>query len=143
NVRLGRARGAAPCYAGFLARHGWHPLQYQVVRGALGCGGGTVPRKKVIDELTVVKLLKQAKGELDDPIQVNRLLREVGKFYDPMTGKAMIDGASRAQVIALIERGERAEALAAIDQYIENYQKRVEPDSSQTPSPEQHPHPTA
>lgn len=93
-------------------------------------------RRKVIDELTVVKLLKQAKSELDDPIQVNRLLREVGKFYDPMTGKAMIDGASRAQVIALIERGERAEALAAIDQHIENYQKRVEPDSSQTPSPE-------
>jgi len=102
-----------------------------------------VARKKVIDELTVVKLLKQAKSELDDPIEVNRLLREVGKFYDPMTGKAMIDGASRAQVIALIERGERAEALAAIDQYIENYQKRVEPDSSQTPSPEQDPHPTA
>jgi len=100
-----------------------------------------VARKKVIDELTVVKLLKQAKGELDDPIQVNRLLREVGKFYDPMTGKAMIDGVSRAQVIALIERGERAEALAAIDKHIENYQKRVEPDSSQTPSPEQHPDP--
>ena len=100
-------------------------------------------RKKVIDELTVVKLLKQAKSELDDPIEVNRLLREVGKFYDPMTGKAMIDGASRAQVIALIERGERAEALAAIDQYIENYQKRVEPDSSQATPPEQHPLPTA
>ena len=55
----------------------------------------------------------------------------------------MIDGASRAQVIALIERGERTEALAAIDQYIENYQKRVEPDSSQTPPPEQHSLPTA
>lgn len=102
-----------------------------------------MPRKKVIDELVVIKLLKQAKGELDDPIQVNRLLREVAKFYDPMTGKAMIDGASRAQVIALIERGDKAEALAAIDQYIENYQKRVEPDSSQTPPPEQHPLPTA
>ena len=99
-------------------------------------------RKKVIDELVVIKLLKRAKSELDDPIEVNRLLREVAKFYDPMTGKAMIDGASRAQVIALIERGERAEALAAIDQYIENYQKRVEPDSSQTPPPEQYPLPT-
>jgi hypothetical protein len=102
-----------------------------------------VARRKVIDELVVIKLLKRAKSELDDPIEVNRLLREVGKFYDPMTGKAMIDGASRAQVIALIERGERAEALAAIDQYIENYQKRVEPDSSQEPPPEQHPLPTA
>src|SRR3972149_1744551 len=83
-------------------------------------GGRAMARKKVIDELVVIKLLKRAKSELDDPIEVNRLLREVGKFYDPMTGKAMIDGASRAQVIALIERGDKAEALAAIDQYIEN-----------------------
>ena len=99
-------------------------------------------RKKVIDELVVVKLLKQAKGELDDPIQVNRLLREVAKFYDPMTGKAMIDGLSRQRIVTLVERGDKAEALAAIDQYIENYQKRVEPDASQTPPSEQHPLPT-
>lgn len=90
-------------------------------------------RKKVIDELVVIKLLKRAKGELDDPIHVNRLLREVAKFYDPMTGKAMIDGLSRQRIVTLVERGDKAEALAAIDQYIENYQKRVEPDSSQTP----------
>ena len=100
-----------------------------------------MPRKKVIDELTVVKLLKQAKGEIDDPIEVNRLLREVGKFYDPMTGKAMIDGASRARVIALIERGDKPEALAAIDQYIEDYLKRVQPEPSQ-PSPEGQPFPS-
>ena len=100
-------------------------------------------RKKVIDELVVIKLLKRAKGELDDPIQVNRLLREVAKFYDPMTGKAMIDGLSRQRIVTLVERGDKAEALAAIDQYIENYQKRVEPDSSQTPPSEQYPLPTA
>ena len=130
-----------PC--SFLGPARWAPIAVLSSETRTRIGDGSVARKKVIDELTVVKLLKQAKGELDDPMEVNRLLREVGKFYDPMTGKAMIDGASRAQVIALIERGERAEALAAIDQYIENYQKRVEPDSSQTPSPEQHPHPTA
>jgi hypothetical protein len=102
-----------------------------------------VARKKVIDELVVIKLLKRAKSELDDPIEVNRLLREVAKFYDPMTGKAMIDGLSRQRIVTLVERGDKAEALAAIDQYIENYQKRVEPDSGQAPPPEQHPLPTA
>ena len=100
-----------------------------------------MPRKKVIDELTVVKLLKQAKGEIDDPIEVNRLLREVGKFYDPMTGKAMIDGASRARVIALIERGDKPEALAAIDHFIEDYLQRVQPEPPQ-PSPEDQPFPS-
>ena len=101
-----------------------------------------MPRKKVIDELVVVKLLKQAKGELDNPIEVNRLLREVGKFYDPMTGKAMVDGVSRAHVVALIERGDKAEALAAIDHYIEDYLKRVQPESAQGPPADQHPLPT-
>lgn len=90
-------------------------------------------RKKVIDELVVVKLLKRAKGELDDPMEVNRLLREVAKFYDPLTGNAMIDGLSRQRIVRLIERGDKAEALAAIDRYIEDYQKRVEPESFQPP----------
>ena len=86
-------------------------------------------RKKKIDELVVVKLLNRAKDQIDDPIEVNRLLREVGKFFDPLTGKAMIEGGSRAQVIALIERGEKAEALAAIDGFIDTYQKRIEPEA--------------
>ncbi|MGH7432592.1 MAG: hypothetical protein ACREJL_02435 [Candidatus Methylomirabilales bacterium] len=94
-------------------------------------------RKKVIDELVVVKLLKQAKSKLDDPIEVNRLLRELGKFYDPLTGKAMVDGPSRQQVVTLVERGDKAGAVAAIDQYIENYQKRIEPDKTQLSSPSQ------
>jgi hypothetical protein len=92
-----------------------------------------VPRKKVIDELVVVKLLKRAKEQLDDPIEVNRLLREVAKFYDPMTGKAMIDGAARQRIVTLAERGDKAEALAAIDHYLDTYQKRIEPESFQKP----------
>ena len=98
-----------------------------------------MPRKKKIDELVVVKLLNRAKAQLDDPIEVNRLLREVAKFYDPLTGKAMIDGLARQRVVALVERGEKAEALAAIDQYIDAYQRRIEPDTPRTSSPEKDP----
>lgn len=96
-----------------------------------------MPRKKKIDEVVVVKLLNLAKGQIDDPVEVNRILREVGKFFDPLTGKAMIEGASRAQVIALLERGEKAEALATIDRYIDNYQKRIEPEPPQESAPNQ------
>jgi len=92
-----------------------------------------VPRKKVIDELVVVKLLNRAKEQLDDPIEVNRLLREVAKFYDAMTGKAMIDGLSRQRIVTLVERGAKAEALAAIDHYLDAYQKRIEPESFRKP----------
>ncbi len=84
-------------------------------------------RKKKVDEWVVVKLLNQAKAEIDDPIEVNRLLREVGKFFDPLTGKAMIDGSARAEAMDLLERGAKPEVLATIDRYIENLQRRVEP----------------
>jgi len=87
-------------------------------------------RKKKVDELVVVKLLNRAKTQIDDPMEVNRLLREVGKFFDPMTGKAMLEGGARAEVIALLEGGQKAEAVAAIDRHIENYQRRVEPEAS-------------
>lgn len=88
-------------------------------------------RRMVIDELVVVKLLKQAKDQLDDPMELNRLLREVGKFYDPLLGKAMIDGPARQRIVGLVERGDKAEASAAIDRYLEDYQRRVEPESFQ------------
>ena len=92
-----------------------------------------MPRKKKIDELVVVDLLNRAKGHIDDPMEVNRLLREVAKFYDPLTGKAMIEAVSRAQVIAFLERGEKAKALAAIDRYIDTFQRRIEPESFKKP----------
>jgi hypothetical protein len=86
-----------------------------------------MPRKKIIDDVVVVKLLKQARRQLDNTAEVNRLLREIGKFYDPLTGKAMIDGSTRQRVVALVDRGAVADAAAAIDQFIENYQRRIEP----------------
>ncbi len=92
-----------------------------------------MPRKKKIDELVVVKLLNLAKDHLDDPIEVNRLLREVAKFYDPLTGKAMIDGHARQRIVMLVERGDKAEALATIDHYLDSYQRRIEPESFQKP----------
>ncbi len=86
-------------------------------------------RKKKVDEWVVVKLLNRAKAEIDDPLEVNRLLREVGKFFDPLTGRAMIDGQARAEVMTVLERGAKSEVLATIDRYIENFQRRVEPDA--------------
>lgn len=84
-----------------------------------------MPRRKKIDELVVVQLLEQAKGKLGDVGEVNRLLRELGKFYDPLTGGAMVDGAARRRLVELLERGQRDEVLAAIDQYLETYKGRI------------------
>jgi hypothetical protein len=94
-------------------------------------------RKKKVDELVVVKLLNRAKAAMDDPVEVNRLLREVGKFFDPLTGEAMLDGTARATLVGMLDRGEKAEVLAAIDRHIENFQKRIEPEKGGEPSPDQ------
>jgi hypothetical protein len=94
----------------------------------------SVWRKKKVDELVVVKLLNRAKTQIDDPVEVNRLLREVAKFFDPLTGQAMLGGAARAELMALLDRGEQAAVLAAIDRYIDNYQKRMEPEKAAEPS---------
>jgi hypothetical protein len=94
-------------------------------------------RKVKVDELVVIKLLNRAKAAIDDPAEVNRLLREVGKFLDPLTGQAMIEGGARARVIALLERNEKAEALAMIDGFVERYQRRLEPAASPACSPDQ------
>ena len=90
-----------------------------------------MPRKKKIDELVVVRLLNQAKARLDDPVELNRTLREVAKFFDPLSGKAMIEGSALQQIVMLAERGNKAEALATIDHYLDAYQKRIEPDAFQ------------
>jgi hypothetical protein len=39
----------------------------------------------------------------------------------------MMDGASRHHIVSLIERGKKGQALAAIDGFIETYQKRIDP----------------
>ncbi|HSB72283.1 MAG TPA: hypothetical protein VLH58_07790 [Candidatus Methylomirabilis sp.] len=94
-------------------------------------------RKKKVDEWVVVTLLNQAKAEIHDPDAVNRLLREVGKFFDPLTGRAMLEGGARAEVMTHLERGEREAALASIDRHIETCQRRVEPRASRESCVEQ------
>ena len=78
-------------------------------------------RRMKRDQVVVLKILDQVKAHLDDPLETNRLLRELGKFYDPVLGAAIVDGAARKRLIDLLERGERNEVSAAIDRYIETY----------------------
>ena len=78
-------------------------------------------RRMKRDQVVVLKILDMVKEHLDDPLETNRLLRELGKFYDPVIGAAMVDGATRKRLVDLLERGERDEVAAAIDGYIEAY----------------------
>ena len=78
-------------------------------------------RRMKRDQVVVLKILDQVKAHLDDPLEANRLLRELGKFYDPVIGAAIVDGLSRKRLVELLERGEQGEVTAAIDRYIETY----------------------
>ena len=78
-------------------------------------------RRMKRDQVVVVRLLEQIKNHLDTPLEANRLLRELGKFYDPVRGAAVMEGAERKRLVNLLERGERGEVCAAIDRHIEVY----------------------
>ena len=78
-------------------------------------------RRMKRDQVVVVRLLERIKENLDDPLEANRLLRELGKFYDPVAGAAIVDGEARRGLLERIERGERDEVAEIIDRYIENY----------------------
>ncbi len=95
-------------------------------------------RRMKRDEVVVLKIFDQVKAHLDDALEANRLLRELGKFYDPVTGAAMVDGPTRKRLVDLLERGERGEVAAAIDRYIEAYTgqlQRTGPSGPSDPSP--------
>lgn len=91
-------------------------------------------RRMKRDQLVVLKVFDQVKAVLDDPFETNRLLRELGKFYDPVTGAAIIDGAARKRLIDMLERGQRHEVLAAIDGYIEDYTAQLPEAARATPA---------
>ncbi len=78
-------------------------------------------RRMKRDQVVVLKILEQVKVCLGDPLEANRLLRELGKFYDPVTGAAVMNGAERKRLVDLLERGEREEVCGAIDRHIEDY----------------------
>lgn len=68
-------------------------------------------------------MIEELRANLHDLARVKHILLELGRFYDPVMGGAIVEIEQQKRIMALIEEGRRAEAEALIksryDIYIE------------------------
>ena len=70
-----------------------------------------------------LQLIARLKESLDDVVEVRRILRELGRYYDPVLGGAIMEVAHRRAIVEALEAGRQAEALALVEQRYELYLK--------------------
>jgi hypothetical protein len=68
-------------------------------------------------------LIERLKENLADLPEVRKILRELGRYYDPVLGGAIMDVAQRRAIVEALEAGRQAEALAVIEERYELYLK--------------------
>jgi hypothetical protein len=68
-------------------------------------------------------LIRELLESLDDLPKVRRLLRELGRYYDPVLGGAIVEVRHQRQIVEALEGGRRQEALALIEARYELYIK--------------------
>jgi len=68
-------------------------------------------------------LIEELRGNLRDVIKVRRILRELGRYYDPVLGGAIMDIVHQRAVTEALEAGRVADALAMIDERYRLYIK--------------------
>jgi hypothetical protein len=81
-------------------------------------------------------LFREAQAYLDDHERVNRILRELGKLYNPVIDGPIVDLETRRRVMALLGAGDRDAAAAALDERRHLYAPREAADDSRIRSQE-------
>ncbi|HZF05002.1 MAG TPA: hypothetical protein VE932_11795 [Patescibacteria group bacterium] len=61
-------------------------------------------------------LFREAAAYLDDAERVNRILRELGKLYNPVKNAPIVDLETRQRIMALLQAGSREEAGRVLDE---------------------------
>jgi hypothetical protein len=62
-------------------------------------------------------LFHEARAKLgEDDARVDQILRELARLYNPLTDGPILDLATRARIMGLVQAGRRAEAAALIDE---------------------------
>jgi hypothetical protein len=66
-------------------------------------------------------LIRELLASLDDLPRVRRLLRELGRYYDPVLGGAIVEVRHQRQIVEALEGGRRQEALALVESRYQLY----------------------
>jgi hypothetical protein len=70
-----------------------------------------------------LQLIERLKESLDDLVEVRKILRELGRYYDPVLGGAIMEVANQRAIVEALEAGRRAEALELIEHRYQLYLK--------------------
>jgi hypothetical protein len=81
---------------------------------------GFKARKREDHALVLIERLKENLGDLSE---VRGILRELGRYYDPVLGGAIMEVSHQRAIVEALEAGRPAEALALIEQRYELYLK--------------------
>jgi hypothetical protein len=68
-------------------------------------------------------LIRELRESLSDLPRVRQLLRELGRYYDPVLGGAIVEVAHQRRIVEALEAGRPREALGLIDERYELYIK--------------------
>ncbi len=83
-------------------------------------GRGFKAHKREDHALALIERLKENLGDMGE---VRRILRELGRYYDPVLGGAIMEVGHQRAIVEALEAGRRAEALSLIQQRYELYLK--------------------
>jgi len=68
-----------------------------------------------------VELFKEAFSHLEDVARVDRILLELGKFYNPLVHGPIVDLATRRRIVELLQASRTDEARRLIDERLALY----------------------
>ena len=71
-------------------------------------------------------LFRQAESSLADVRQVDRILLELGRCYNPLTDGPIVDLATRRSIVERLQAGEIAEARHLLDECLARYAPAVD-----------------
>ncbi|PYN26780.1 MAG: hypothetical protein DMD99_04550 [Candidatus Rokuibacteriota bacterium] len=72
-----------------------------------------------------VELFKEAQANLQDVARVDRILLELGRFYNPLLDGPIVDLATRRRIVELLQSSRAEEARRLLDERLASY-ARVE-----------------
>ena len=68
-----------------------------------------------------VELFHEAQGNLGDVARVDRILLELGRFYNPLADGPIVDLVTRRRIVELLEGGRTEEARGLLDDRLAAY----------------------
>ena len=68
-----------------------------------------------------VELIREAEAHFDDVARVDRILLQLGRFYNPYVNAPIVDLATRQKIVQLLEASRGEEARRLLDERLSLY----------------------